>query len=213
MLAEALLIAAPAVLAAPRPKRESLRVQWPGWRLCILSVVLGATLWPLSAALSALSAVLFPSPGATLPQVYPSVSFLVAVTIFPAICEELLFRGYIQPAYERRGARFGILIPALLFLCFHLSSRRFAELIPAALLLGYLAWSTHSVVPGMFAHFAMNALSAAWAVAATLGRLPESPQALLAIAVAVAMSPLVTLAALWAVRRSVSLAVARAPRE
>jgi membrane protease YdiL (CAAX protease family) len=33
-----------------------------------------------------------------LPSEFPSLSFLSAVTVFPAICEELLFRGYVQAA-------------------------------------------------------------------------------------------------------------------
>jgi hypothetical protein len=90
----------------------------------------------------------------------------------------------------------------LLFVCFHLSSRRFVELIPAALLLGYLAWCRHSIVPGMFAHFAMSALSVAWALAATLRVVPHSPPVLLAVGVAATMSPLI---ALREVRRSVSV--------
>jgi membrane protease YdiL (CAAX protease family) len=196
--AESLLIV-PALLAAPRPKRAALRLRWPGWNVCLISAVLGATVWPLSAALSVLSAVVSGPHASNRPAGFPSVAFLFAVTVFPAFCEELVFRGYIQSAYERRGARAGIFVPALLFLCFHLPARRFVELIPAALLFGFLAWSTQSVIPGMLAHFALNSMSAMWAYAMATGTIPAL---LPALGVALAASPLIAVAALWALRQA-----------
>lgn len=78
------------------------------------------------------------------------------------ICEETGFRGYMQaPIEQRHGAVVAILISAILFALVHLTkSWSLAGMVPivfvAGLLLGLLAWSSQSLVPGMIGHVVMD---------------------------------------------------------
>jgi membrane protease YdiL (CAAX protease family) len=78
------------------------------------------------------------------------------------ICEETGFRGYMQrPIEQRHGAPIAILISSLFFMVVHLT-KGWATLgmVPivfgAAVLLGLLAWSSGSLIPGMIGHVLMD---------------------------------------------------------
>ncbi len=83
---------------------------------------------------------------------------LLVIAVLPAIGEELLFRGLIQPKITRltRNIHAGVWITAFIFSFFHF---QFYGLIPRMLLgalFGYLyVWSGNLVVP-MVAHFVNN---------------------------------------------------------
>lgn len=83
---------------------------------------------------------------------------LVFVALTPALCEELLFRGYLQRNVERvmRPAA-AVLVMGLAFGLFHL---RFVELIPLTVLgvyLSYVVWVSGSLWPGVLVHLLNNA--------------------------------------------------------
>ncbi len=78
------------------------------------------------------------------------------------ICEETGFRGYMQrPIEQRRGAPVAILISSFFFMALHLT-KDWATLgmVPiifgAGVLLGLLAWSSGSLIPGMLGHILMD---------------------------------------------------------
>jgi len=79
-----------------------------------------------------------------------------------AICEETGFRGYMQrPIEQRHGAAVAILISSLMFTAVHLTKDwAMAGMVPiifgAGVLLGLLASSSGSLVPGMVGHFVMD---------------------------------------------------------
>jgi membrane protease YdiL (CAAX protease family) len=79
-----------------------------------------------------------------------------------AICEEIGFRGFMQqPLEQRHGASIAILISSFLFMALHLT-KAWASLgmVPivfgAGILLGLLAWSAASLIPGIIGHFVMD---------------------------------------------------------
>ena len=79
-----------------------------------------------------------------------------------AICEEIGFRGFMQqPIEQRHGASIAILISSFLFMALHLT-KAWASLgmVPivfgAGILLGLLAWSAASLIPGIIGHFVMD---------------------------------------------------------
>ncbi len=78
------------------------------------------------------------------------------------ICEETAFRGYIQrPIEQRQGAPVAILISSLFFTAFHLTKAwAIPGMVPivfgAGVLLGLLAWSSDSLIPGMIGHIVMD---------------------------------------------------------
>jgi len=78
------------------------------------------------------------------------------------ICEEIGFRGYMQqPIEQRSGVLPAVLISSLFFMAVHLT-KAWATLgmIPivfgAGLLLGLLAWSAGSLLPGIIGHIMMD---------------------------------------------------------
>jgi membrane protease YdiL (CAAX protease family) len=78
------------------------------------------------------------------------------------ICEEIGFRGYMQqPIEQRSGVLPAVLISSLFFMAVHLT-KAWATLgmIPivfgAGLLLGLLAWSARSLLPGIVGHVMMD---------------------------------------------------------
>lgn len=90
-----------------------------------------------------------------------SALFLLAMmALTPAICEELLFRGYLQRQVERKfGLVWSIVGVGLIFGLYHL---RLTQLAPLALLgmyLGYITWATGSLGTAMLVHFLNNGLA------------------------------------------------------
>lgn len=92
-----------------------------------------------------------------------SVTFALSVmALTPAICEEILFRGYIQRQAERSmGIWGGIAFSGLIFGLYHL---RPTQAIPLGLLgvyLAYITWRSGSIIPAIVVHFANNAFAIA----------------------------------------------------
>ncbi|HMB89769.1 MAG TPA: type II CAAX endopeptidase family protein [Rhodothermales bacterium] len=85
---------------------------------------------------------------------------LAMLALTPAICEELLFRGYVQRQAERGlGVAGGILLSGIIFGLYHL---RLTQAIPLSLLgiyLAYLAWRTGSLWIPVIIHFLNNGLA------------------------------------------------------
>jgi membrane protease YdiL (CAAX protease family) len=87
-----------------------------------------------------------------------STGFLfVALALTPAVCEELLFRGYLQRQVERSwGAMASIVAVGILFGLYHL---RPSQAVPLALLgvyMGYAVWATGSLWAGVLVHLLNN---------------------------------------------------------
>lgn len=78
------------------------------------------------------------------------------------ICEETGFRGYMQrPIEQRHGVFVAVLISSIFFAALHLSKGwAVPGMIPivfgAGVLLGLIAWSSGSLIPGMIGHVAMD---------------------------------------------------------
>ena len=88
------------------------------------------------------------------------VGFFFIIAFLPAVCEELLFRGYILDGLTRKlGAASGIILTGVLFGAFHLDPYR---LIPASLLgiiFGLAVWKGGSIFYGMTGHLVNNGLA------------------------------------------------------
>jgi membrane protease YdiL (CAAX protease family) len=78
------------------------------------------------------------------------------------ICEETGFRGYMQrPIEQRHGVPTAIVVSSLLFMLLHLTKGwALVGMVPivfgAGVLLGLLAWSSDSLIPGMIGHTVMD---------------------------------------------------------
>lgn len=101
---------------------------------------------------------------------------LLALAVTPALCEEVLFRGYVQRQTERAlGAARGILFSGVVFGLYHLRPSQVLPLCVLGVYLAYLAWRTGSLWIPVVVHFANNAFAvAAGAYAARQGDLDLS---------------------------------------
>ena len=108
---------------------------------------------------------------------------VVVSAISAGICEETGFRGYMQRPIERRyGASAAILISSLFFTSVHLTKDwATAGIVPivfgAGVLLGLLARTSGSLIPGMIGHVLMDVgLFAYWwtGIAGSFNALPVS---------------------------------------
>lgn len=90
------------------------------------------------------------------------IGFLALATLFAPITEELLFRGWIYTSLRRTiGARWGILVSALLFALAHWESTHLYALavFPVGLALGYIRERTDSVAASITFHALYNGVA------------------------------------------------------
>jgi ABC-2 type transport system permease protein/sodium transport system permease protein len=155
--------------------RPGLGLRRPGWQPCAVAVLLGASLWPFVHE----AVLLLQRAGiATLgPEQRERLSALVAqwrelppgllvgaLAVVPAVAEELFFRGYLLSALLGGGRRVGraVLGSAALFAAFHLlvsdalAVERLAPSFLLGMVLGWLAYASGSVLPGMLLHVLHN---------------------------------------------------------
>jgi sodium transport system permease protein len=87
---------------------------------------------------------------------------LLLVAITPAICEELVFRGFLlQGLLSRMTPLRAIALSAAIFGAFHLSTATVVRFLPSAwlgVLLAIVVWRTGSLFTGMLMHFVNNGL-------------------------------------------------------
>jgi sodium transport system permease protein len=87
------------------------------------------------------------------------VILLIAVT--PALCEELLFRGFLLSAFFGAGRKWiAILVSAAIFGTFHFLLFKIPVTVGLGIVLGYLCWQSRSILPGMIAHLLHNTVGA-----------------------------------------------------
>jgi membrane protease YdiL (CAAX protease family) len=85
---------------------------------------------------------------------------IAVVAVTPAICEEILFRGYIQKSFELRYNKFlGALITAVFFGLYHVNPYAFIPLTLLGLYFGYAVYMTDSIFVSMTLHFSNNFFS------------------------------------------------------
>ena len=85
---------------------------------------------------------------------------LLMIALTPAICEELLFRGYVQRQAERSmGIIWGIVFTGVIFGAYHMQLTKVFPLSILGLYLAYLTWRTGSILPAILVHFANNAFA------------------------------------------------------
>ncbi|HBQ61556.1 MAG TPA: CPBP family intramembrane metalloprotease domain-containing protein [Balneolaceae bacterium] len=79
------------------------------------------------------------------------------IGLVPAICEEVMYRGYVQRAFEKSwGIVAAILISGAIFGAYHLQISNFLPLATLGVFLAYLTYISDSLIPAMVAHFVNN---------------------------------------------------------
>lgn len=88
------------------------------------------------------------------------IPVLLIIALAPAICEELMFRGYVLGGLTAKyRLKSGILVSAVIFGLYHMSASKFLTTTLLGVLLCYIASVSGSILPGMLMHFINNALA------------------------------------------------------
>ena len=88
------------------------------------------------------------------------ISTLLVVAVAPAICEEMMFRGYVFSAFEDKfKPKTAMLISACLFGIYHMSFVRFIVTAFIGYVTCYVVYKSKSLFMGMIMHFINNGLS------------------------------------------------------
>ena len=85
------------------------------------------------------------------------ISLVLVSCMLPGVFEELLFRGFILGAWERRGTMYGLVASTLLFSFLHGSIVGLPTQIMLGFAIGYLVINTDSLYAGMIYHTVHNA--------------------------------------------------------
>ena len=84
---------------------------------------------------------------------------LISSALFPAICEEVFFRGYIYSTLSRFGAGYAALVSALFFGLMHFSLTQMLFAFLCGFMFGYIRYISQNFILTVIVHFLNNALS------------------------------------------------------
>ncbi|MCH7808582.1 MAG: CPBP family intramembrane metalloprotease, partial [Planctomycetes bacterium] len=103
----------------------------------------------------------------------PLTHALLLVAVVPAICEELLFRGFLLGALRNTNSSHSvrkwsaILVSAAVFGVFHFFVFKFPVTAALGAVLGYLCWQSRSILPVIIAHMLHNGIGTLSAIRPT----------------------------------------------
>jgi ABC-2 type transport system permease protein/sodium transport system permease protein len=156
------------------PRGEAFQLKWARLPAVLGAGLLGVSLWPIAheifllnetIGLATLSEERIDAARQLLDSWHQVSPFLVlgSLAVAPAVCEELLFRGYLMRALlAATSPRKAILLSAGLFGLFHVLATNVLmteRLLPSTflgLILGWVCWRSRSVLPGMLLHALHN---------------------------------------------------------
>ena len=95
---------------------------------------------------------------AALPDTKQEVAMsILTLAALPAVCEELLFRGFVLSAWESRGTAFAVGVSAGMFALLHSNLYGLPAYLLVGAVAGYVTWSLDSVYAGIVYHTIYNA--------------------------------------------------------
>ncbi|WCK57629.1 type II CAAX endopeptidase family protein (plasmid) [Aneurinibacillus sp. Ricciae_BoGa-3] len=169
LLNELILVAPPVIFFTWKYKRKQsiqsfLRLNPIGWKTALVSMIIPIVMYPVIAGLNACVISMLPS----MPKTFDNVNLmqqlnfcigLLGVGILPGILEEAMFRGILIRGMQHKSKRFAIVYIAFLFGMFHMNPYNFVAPFLLGILLGYLLYTTNSIIPGMIAHATNNTIA------------------------------------------------------
>ena len=164
-----LLIIAPSIYVVNRYKmsiKKAFRFNSVSIFIVLLSVVLGFSIAVIGDQLDRIMQKWFPMPSVfveAIENIFLTSNIvdywfiLLIATVGAGICEEMLFRGFLQRIFEKKfQIAPALLIPAVLFGLIHILPWLFFQIILIGLVLGLLAWRTNSIYPPIIVHALNN---------------------------------------------------------
>lgn len=160
-------------LSAVKGKRkEFLRLKTSAnvWQVTGIAVVLTIYVYPLVTFLGWLNSFV-PAPAFML-EMQESMMELITkflqsenalilgifhIGIVPAVCEEVMYRGYVQRSFEKNwGIWTAIIVSGFIFGAYHLQINNILPLSFLGIMLAYLTYISDSLIPAIVAHFVNN---------------------------------------------------------
>jgi membrane protease YdiL (CAAX protease family) len=107
-------------------------------------------------------------------------SIILMASLVAGICEEIGYRGYMQaPLEQKYGPVAGISITSLVFAVAHLhqawASGILEGIFVISFMIGYLAYSTNSLLPGIIAHVAFDIINFSYWWSDVIGTFERKP--------------------------------------
>jgi len=176
-----LAVAIAAAWLSPVPLAERLGFVRPSWTLATTLIAILGAIVPFAVGMGLAHAILpwFPA-DPTVAGLYESmtpalaVPWVLFIALAPGLCEETLFRGYMQRRLiERWTAWVAILVTSLIFAAFHIMPPVVLFAFPVGVWLGIMAWKSGSVWPGVICHAAINGIWNIYQVGVHLGVFAE----------------------------------------
>ncbi|MCH7994668.1 MAG: ABC transporter permease subunit [Planctomycetes bacterium] len=142
----------------------------PGVRSLAAGVLIGLSSWVVARELNVLQSSIIVIPAEILQSFETMAASIVAmpwwmalllVAVVPAVCEELLFRGFFLSGLMKSARpATAILVSAAVFAVFHFLLFKFLVTAVLGVVFAYLCWRSRSILPGMVAHLLHNAIGA-----------------------------------------------------
>ncbi|MDD6328712.1 MAG: ABC transporter permease [Lachnospiraceae bacterium] len=155
-----------AVLYSKKDFARTFRVKGCSWRAFVGGGIMIAGAICLGVIVTALAEKIFPEGAKMLQQTSGSLVFgsffktLLLVAILPAVCEELMFRGFVLSAFEAKlKPGVAIALSSAIFGVYHMSIVRFFPTMLLGAIICFVSYKTKSIFPGMMMHAMNNALS------------------------------------------------------
>ncbi|HIA18229.1 MAG TPA: CPBP family intramembrane metalloprotease [Planctomycetes bacterium] len=136
---------------------------------CLLAILLAVCLHPLAMQLQNLIQWIYPINSGTAEALQP-ISKLIAdtpwyyvilvIAVVPAICEELVFRGFLLSGFRRLGKAWSaIALSSLFFAIIHGILQQSLNAFAIGLVIGYIAVKTGSLLPCILYHLTHNTIT------------------------------------------------------
>ena len=112
---------------------------------------------------------------------WTSWSLILMGSLVAGICEEIGYRGYLQtPLEQKHGPVAGISITSLVFVVIHLhqawaSGPVLVQLFVTSFMIGYLAYATNSLIPGIIAHVTLDIINFSYWWSDVIGTFERKP--------------------------------------
>lgn len=148
--------------------KDSLRLTMPSFgQMCLVIIIALSSLWVMACFVFAQDH-FFKSVGVDVSEevkvlereIERTLSIdmilgLFILAVLPGICEEVFFRGFVQTAFCRFGAR-SVLYTAFLFCIIHALIPRMTMTFLLGLIFGFVVYFTGSIFAGIICHFINN---------------------------------------------------------
>lgn len=146
--------------------RDNLRLNRTSFKNIILAILITIFTYPIAIFFNLLGIIFIETFGRTVASPIPTVENLgqlvmqlIVVAVSPAICEELMFRGFLMRSYEGMGRKRAIIYSAILFGIFHFNLQNLLGPIVLGLVFGAMVIKTDSILVSMVGHMTNNAIA------------------------------------------------------